>query len=59
VSRLAERWDALAPRLSALGFTGAGYDPEGYRRGGADRPVGETAREVEEEPAAELMAAAV
>jgi uncharacterized protein len=59
VSRLAERWDALAPRLSALGFTGAGYDPEGYRRGGADRPAGEMAREVEEEPAAELMAAAV
>lgn len=40
VVRLAERWDELAPRLAAFGFTGAEYDPAGYRTGGADRPAG-------------------
>ncbi len=38
VSRLEAIWGALAPRLSALGFAGAAFDPGGYRRGGADLP---------------------
>jgi uncharacterized protein len=38
VSRLAAIWDALAPRLSTLGFAAASFDPGGYRRGGADLP---------------------
>jgi uncharacterized protein len=38
VERLAAIWDGLAPRLHALGFERATFDPGGYRRGGADRP---------------------
>jgi uncharacterized protein (TIGR00268 family) len=38
VERLADLWEALAPRLAALGFESVGYDPRGYRRGGADSP---------------------
>jgi uncharacterized protein len=38
VSSLAATWEALAPRLRALGFAGATFDPRGYRRGGADLP---------------------
>jgi uncharacterized protein len=37
VERLAASWSDLAPRLRALGFAEAVYDPRGYRRGGADR----------------------
>jgi len=37
VERLAARWQDLAPRLQALGFERAAFDPRGYRRGGADR----------------------
>lgn len=37
VPRLAEIWSRVEPRLLALGFAGAAYDPQGYRRGGADR----------------------
>jgi len=40
VARLAALWEGLAPRLRALGFAGAAFDPLGYRRGGADRPAG-------------------
>jgi pyridinium-3,5-biscarboxylic acid mononucleotide sulfurtransferase len=40
VERLAARWPDLAPRLRALGFERAAFDPRGYRRGGADRPAG-------------------
>jgi uncharacterized protein len=36
VPRLAAIWSRLAPRLLALGFAQAAYDPRGYRRGGAD-----------------------
>jgi uncharacterized protein len=38
VSRLAEIWDEIAPRLRSLGFADVAYDPQGYRRGGADLP---------------------
>jgi uncharacterized protein len=34
--RLARLWPELAPRLVALGFRAASFDPAGYRRGGAD-----------------------
>lgn len=37
VPRLAEIWSRVEPRLLALGFAGAAYDPRGYHRGGADR----------------------
>lgn len=37
VSRLAREWSDLKPRLCALGFGDAVYDPTGYRSGGADR----------------------
>lgn len=40
VERLAAGWQDLAPRLRALGFERAAFDPRGYRRGGADRPAG-------------------
>ncbi|HSK80140.1 MAG TPA: ATP-dependent sacrificial sulfur transferase LarE [Thermoanaerobaculia bacterium] len=36
VSRLAEIWNDLAPRLTSLGFDRVAFDPRGYRRGGAD-----------------------
>jgi uncharacterized protein len=36
VPRLAERWPEIEPRLLALGFTEAVWDPAGYRSGGAD-----------------------
>jgi uncharacterized protein len=36
VSRLAEIWGELEPRLRSLGFERVAYDPRGYRRGGAD-----------------------
>jgi uncharacterized protein len=39
VESLAARWQDLAPRLRALGFERAAFDPRGYRRGGADRPA--------------------
>jgi uncharacterized protein len=38
VERLAGLWDAVEPRVRALGFASAAYDPRGYRRGGADPP---------------------
>ncbi|HEX2254307.1 MAG TPA: ATP-dependent sacrificial sulfur transferase LarE [Thermoanaerobaculia bacterium] len=40
VPRLAATWDDLERRLRALGFAAASYDPAGYRRGGADAPMG-------------------
>jgi uncharacterized protein len=40
VERLATVWPRLAPRLRALGFSSVSYAPGGYRRGGADQPVG-------------------
>jgi len=43
VERLAARWQDLAPRLRALGFEHAAFDPGGYRRGGADRPAASVA----------------
>lgn len=36
VSRLASLWNDLEPRLLSLGFLEVAYDPQGYRRGGAD-----------------------
>lgn len=36
VSRLADLWDEIEPRLLSLGFDRVAYDPQGYRRGGAD-----------------------
>ncbi len=36
VSRLADLWDDIEPRLRTLGFRQVAYDPRGYRRGGAD-----------------------
>ena len=47
VPRLAGIWEAIEPRLSALGFGRVEYDPRGYRRGGADLGV---IREPEPEP---------
>lgn len=38
VARLAGLWREIEPRLLALGFGAATYDPAGYRRGGADAP---------------------
>jgi uncharacterized protein len=37
VAHLAAVWDDVVPRLRSLGFEQVGYDPAGYRRGGADR----------------------
>ncbi len=37
VARLAAQWNEIEPRLLALGFARAAFDPAGYRRGGADR----------------------
>jgi len=56
VARLAGRWGELAPRLAALGFARADYDPAGYRSGGANRPAGARARGPEREPAEEPCA---
>jgi uncharacterized protein len=39
VPRLAELWGEVEPALRALGFDRASYDPQGYRRGGADLPA--------------------
>jgi pyridinium-3,5-biscarboxylic acid mononucleotide sulfurtransferase len=36
VARLAAIWSDLEPRLRSLGFERVAYDPQGYRRGGAD-----------------------
>jgi uncharacterized protein len=36
VSRLATLWDDIEPHLRSLGFQQVAYDPQGYRRGGAD-----------------------
>jgi uncharacterized protein len=36
VERLAAIWDDVALRLRSLGFERVSYDPQGYRRGGAD-----------------------
>jgi uncharacterized protein len=36
VPLLADRWPEIEPRLLALGFTEAVWDPAGYRSGGAD-----------------------
>jgi uncharacterized protein (TIGR00268 family) len=36
VPLLAAAWSEVEPRLRALGFSEATYDPGGYRRGGAD-----------------------
>jgi uncharacterized protein len=36
VSRLARLWPEIEPRLRSLGFHEAAFDPQGYRRGGAD-----------------------
>jgi pyridinium-3,5-biscarboxylic acid mononucleotide sulfurtransferase len=37
VARLAALWPGLQPRIVALGFRQAAFDPHGYRSGGADR----------------------
>ncbi|PYQ62628.1 MAG: ATP-dependent sacrificial sulfur transferase LarE [Acidobacteria bacterium] len=36
VPRLTEVWSEIEPRLRSLGFERVAYDPQGYRRGGAD-----------------------
>lgn len=36
VPRLEEIWNDLEPRLRSLGFQRVAYDPQGYRRGGAN-----------------------
>jgi pyridinium-3,5-biscarboxylic acid mononucleotide sulfurtransferase len=36
VPRLSAIWNDLEPRLRSLGFERVAYDPQGYRRGGAD-----------------------
>jgi pyridinium-3,5-biscarboxylic acid mononucleotide sulfurtransferase len=36
VPRLAALWTEVEPRLRSLGFAWVGFDPHGYRRGGAD-----------------------
>jgi uncharacterized protein len=36
LSRLTAIWSELEPRLRSLGFERVAYDPQGYRRGGAD-----------------------
>jgi pyridinium-3,5-biscarboxylic acid mononucleotide sulfurtransferase len=36
VPRLSSLWGDLEPRLRSLGFARVAYDPQGYRRGGAD-----------------------
>lgn len=36
VPRLSALWGDLEPRLRSLGFAQVAYDPQGYRRGGAD-----------------------
>jgi uncharacterized protein len=36
VSRLAAVWSEVEPRLRDLGFDQVAFDPQGYRRGGAD-----------------------
>ncbi len=36
VPRLAAIWTEVEPRLRSLGFARVGFDPRGYRRGGAD-----------------------
>jgi uncharacterized protein len=36
VARLAASWSEVEPRLRALGFEQVAFDPQGYRRGGAD-----------------------
>jgi len=36
VSRLTAIWSEIEPRLRSLGFERVAYDPQGYRRGGAD-----------------------
>jgi pyridinium-3,5-biscarboxylic acid mononucleotide sulfurtransferase len=36
VPRLAAIWTEVEPRLRSLGFARVGFDPHGYRRGGAD-----------------------
>ena len=41
VERLATLWEAVEPRVRALGFGGAAFDRRGYRRGGADLPQGD------------------
>lgn len=40
VERLDGLWAEIEPRLLALGFAAAAYDPAGYRRGGADAATG-------------------
>jgi PP-loop superfamily ATP-utilizing enzyme len=37
VARLATLWDDVEPRLRSLGFARVTFDPNGYRRGGADQ----------------------
>jgi len=44
VERLAGLWEAMEPRVRALGFASAAFDPRGYRRGGADLPQGDEPR---------------
>jgi uncharacterized protein len=39
VERLAGIWSEIEPRLRALGFDAASFDPAGYRRGGANGPT--------------------
>jgi uncharacterized protein len=60
VDRLESRWQDLAPRLQALGFERAAFDPRGYRRGGADLPPAESAAPaaLSTDPAAASPAAA-
>lgn len=44
VTRLAGLWGEIEPRLRSLGFQRAAYDPQGYRRGGADLVASGSAR---------------
>src|SRR3954451_22644076 len=39
VARLASIWGDVEPRLQALGFDQVAFDPQGYRRGGADLAI--------------------
>jgi uncharacterized protein len=39
VPALAAMWSEVEPAIRALGFDRAAYDPQGYRRGGADLPA--------------------
>jgi len=57
VERLAASWQDLAPRLQALGFERAAFDPRGYRRGGADLRGADLPPAVSAAPSTESAAA--